>query len=100
MELKSGDEVMAKVTVKKVFNTFLQIEPSVDKTDVTQILKRKEPEHFIVKEDYYGMYIGIAQELVCDKSKAKIYTSRYTANEGAADMCLNSWDVIPYAYGD
>ncbi len=87
--LNSGDEVLAKVTVKKVFNGFIQVEPSVDKTDVIDILKRKAPEQFIVKEDYYGMYIGSALELVSDKSKAKIYTSRGTAIEDASE-------VIPY----
>ena len=94
--LKPGDEILVKATVKEVFNTFLQIEPSIDRTDVIDILKRKEPERFIVKENCYGMYIGTARELVNDKSKAKIYTSRITANEDAADMHLNAWDVIKY----
>ena len=94
--LKPGDEVLVKATVKTVFDGFIRIKASVDKTDVTKILKRKEPEHFIVKEDYYGMYIGAARKLVSDNTEAKIYTSRITANEDAADMCLNAWDVIPY----
>lgn len=61
--LKPGDEVLAKVTVKTVFDGFIQINQSVDKTDVINILKRKAPEQFIVKEDYYGMYIGVALPL-------------------------------------
>lgn len=94
--LKSGDEVLAKVTIKKVFNTFLQIEPSIDKTDVVDILKRKEPERFIVQENYYGMYINGSEVLVVNKDDAKIYSSRNEANEAAADMHMNAWDVIPY----
>lgn len=94
--LNQGDEILVKATVKKVFNTFLQIEPSIDKTDVIDILKRKEPEHFIVQENHYGMYIGFARELVSDKSKAKLHTSLDTANEAATDMQLDAWDVIPY----
>jgi len=94
--LKPGDEVLVKATVKDTFNEFAELIPLVDKTDITKVLKRKEPEHFIVKEDYYGMYIGLAQKLVSDKSEAIIYTSRNTANEDAADMHLNAWDVIPY----
>lgn len=56
----------------------------------------KEPKHFIVQEDNYGMYIETSQELVQDNSKAKIYNSRNEANEAAADMHLNAWEVIPY----
>lgn len=93
--LNPGDEVLVKATVKKVFNGFIQIEPSVDKTDVVDILKRKEPEHFIVKEDHYGMYIGPMRELVREKVQAKIYTSRDTAVKDAAEV-LTSWEVIPY----
>lgn len=94
--LNSGDEVLAKVTVKKVFNGFIQINPSVDKTDVIDILKRKEPEHFIVQDNYYGMYIGRERELVRNNSKAKIYTSRDAADNDAVNMYLKSWNVIPY----
>lgn len=94
--LKPGDEVLAKVTVKKVINCFMQVNSSIDITDIVKILKRKGPERFIVKEDYYSMYIGVAQELVPDKDIAKIYTSRNTANEDAADMHLNVWEVLPY----
>ena len=91
-DLNAGDEVLVKATVEEVSNGIAQVNLS----DVVDILKRKEPEHFIVQEDYYGMYIGVAQELVPDKSVAKIYTSRKTANEDAADMHLNAWDVIKY----
>jgi len=94
--LNQGDEILVKTTVKEVFNTFLQIEPSIDITDVIDILKRKEPEHFIVQEYCYNMYIGGTRKLVSDKGKAKIYTSRYTANSDAVDMHLNSYDVITY----
>jgi len=96
MELKTGDEVLAKVTVKKVFNTFLQIEPSVDKTDVVKVLKHKEQERFIVKENYYGMYIGVELKLVSNKDAAQVYASRDAAYQEATDMHLNEYDVIPY----
>lgn len=56
----------------------------------------KEPKRFISQEDHYGMYIETSQELVRDKSKAKIFNSREEANEVAADMHLNAWEVIPY----
>ena len=94
--LKPGDEVLVKATVKKVFNTFLQIEPSIAKTDVVNILKHEEPECFIVKEDRYDLYIGGSGDLVSDKDRAKIYESREDANEEAADMQLNAWDVVQY----
>ena len=91
-----GDEILVKTTVKEVFNTFLQIEPSIDKSDVVKILKRKEPEYFIVQENHYGMYVGFERELVSDKSKAKLHSSLDAANEAATDMQLDDWDVIPY----
>lgn len=56
----------------------------------------KEPKRFIAQDDHYGMYIETSQELVQDKSKAKIFDSRNEANEVAADMHLNAWEVIPY----
>lgn len=95
-KLNKGDEVLVKATVKKIFNGFIQISSSVDKTDVVKILKCKEPEMFIVKEDYYGMYLGMERKLVSDKSKAKVYNSCYEANDEAANMHLNDWEVIPY----
>lgn len=94
--LKPGDEVLAKVTIKKVFNAFLQIESSIDKTDVTKILKRKGPERFIVQERYYGLYIGESLELVSDKSKAQVYADRDAAYQEATDMHLNAYEVLPY----
>ena len=94
--LNEGDEVLAKVTVKKVFDGFIQIKSSVDKADVVKILKHEEPECFIVKEDRYDLYIGASRDLVSDKDRAKIYASREDANEAAADMLLTAWDVIPY----
>lgn len=94
--IRKGDEVLIKATVEEVFNGFVKINSSVDKTDITKILKRKTPEHFIVQEDHYGMYIGVSLKLVSDKSTAKVYTSRNTANEDAADMHLNAWEVIKY----
>lgn len=94
--IRKGDEVLVKATIKDTFNGFVELIPLVKKTDVTKILKRKEPEHFIVQEDHYGMYIGTARKLVSGKTEAKIYTSRNTANNDAADMHLNAWDVIHY----
>lgn len=56
----------------------------------------KEQKRFIAQDDHYGMYIETSQELVQDKSKAKIFNSRDEANKVAADMHLNAWEVIPY----
>lgn len=92
----SSDEELINTVVKVVFDRFAQIESSIDKTDVVKILKRQFPEHFIVKENYYGMYIGRGLELVSDKSKAKIYTLRDTADDDAVDMHLDDYSVIPY----
>lgn len=64
--------------------------------DIAKMLNIKTPERFIVQEDHYGMYISGKNTLSYDKSKSKIYASRYTANDDAADMRLNSWDVIQY----
>lgn len=93
--IRKGDEVLVKATVEEVFNGFLQINSSIDKTDVTQILKRKKPENFIVKEDYYGMYIGVAGELVGSKDTAQVFTSHDDANKEAENMHLNAWKVLP-----
>lgn len=92
----SSDEELINTVVKVVFDRFAQIESSINKTDVAKILERQVPEHFIVKENHYGMYIGRGLELVSDKSKAKIYTLRDTANDDAVDMHLINWNVIPY----
>ena len=94
--LKPGDEVLVKANINEIFEDHIYVTSKIDKKSVVKIIKRKEPEHFIVKEDHYGMYIGTARELVHDKSVAKIYTSRKIANDEAADMHLNSYDVIPY----
>jgi len=93
--LKPGDEVLVKAKIFEVIGNYILIS-LINKNDIVKVLKRKEPEQFIVQEDHYGMYIGTARELVQDKSVAKIYTSRKTANEDAVDMHLNAWDVIPY----
>ena len=94
--IRKGDEVLIKTTVEEVFNSFVKINSSVDKTDITKILKRKEPERFIVKEGCYNMYIGTSRELVSDKSKAKIFGLRAAAKAWATDMRLSEWKVIPY----
>ena len=54
----------------------------------------EEPERFILQEDHYGMYVNGSGVLITDKSHAKIYNSRNEANEEAADMHLNAWEVI------
>lgn len=98
-KINVGDEVLMKVTIRKINGNHVSVSwVNNNKGNIVKVLKRKEPEHFlfIVKEDYYGMYIGTAQKLVGDKSKAKIYASRNTANEDAADMHLNAWEVTPY----
>ena len=91
--LKPGDEVLVKTTVKKVFNGSLQINSSVDKTDVKKILK---PERFIVQEHEYGMYIGTTRDLVSNKKAAQVYAGSDAAYQEATDMHLNAYDVIPY----
>lgn len=94
--LNVGDEVLAKVTVKGIFANGIRISSQIKTSDVVKILKRKEPEYFIIKESHYGMYIGAARELVSDKSKAKIYTSENVCNSDAKDMHLDAWEVLPY----
>lgn len=51
---------------------------------------------FIVKEDYYGMYIGKALDLVSNKKAAQVYAGSDAAYQEATDMHLNSYSVIPY----
>lgn len=94
--LNVGDEVLAEVTVKGIFANGIRISSQIKTSGVVKILKRKEPEYFIVKESHYGMYIGTARELVSDKSKAKIYTSENVCNSDAKDMHLDAWEVLPY----
>lgn len=92
----SGDEVLIKATVKKAFNGSLQINSSVDDSDVVKVLTRIKPDCFIVQEEYYGLYIGDSGDLVSDKDRAHIYTSREDADKDASDTYLERWDVIPY----
>lgn len=95
-----GEEVWVKTTVNSYYkNTvFLNpIERFVNKDNVLKIVKHETPERFIVQEDYYGMYIGAALELISDKGKAKFYTSRDAAIEDAAEVLpYDTWEVIPY----
>jgi len=94
--IKEGDEVLVKATVNGVFVDKVRISSQIKKSDVIKILKRKTPEHFIVQEDHYGMYISSRYSLSSAKIEAKVYNSRIEANENAADMHLNAWDLIPY----
>lgn len=94
-KLNVGDEVLMKVTIGEIKGEHIWVS-WVDKSDVIKVLKRKEPERFIVKEDYYGMYVNGSEVLVVNKDDAKIFDSRNEANNVAADMHLNAWDVIPY----
>lgn len=94
--IRKGDEVLAKVNVKGVFVDKVRISSQIEKTDIVKILKRKEPERFIIQESHYGMYIGTSRELVSDKSKAKVYTSQNICNGDAKDMHLDAWEVLPY----
>jgi len=95
--LNPGDEVLIKATIRKISGNHVSVSwVNNNKGDVVKVLKRKEPEHFIVQEDYYGMYIGSERELVSDKSKAKLHASLDAANEAATDMQLDDWDVIKY----
>ena len=93
--LKPGDEVLMKVTVGEIRENYIWVS-WVDKSDVVKVLKRKEPERFIVKEDYYDMYVNGSGVLIADERHAKVFNSRNEANEAAADMHLNAWEVIPY----
>lgn len=96
--LKSGDEVWVKTTVNVCYDdtVFLNpVERFAKKYNLKKV-KHEEPECFIVKEDRYDLYIGASRDLVSDKDRAKIYESCDDANEEAADMHLNAWDVIPY----
>lgn len=94
--LNPGDEVLMKVTIRKINGNHISFSwVNNNKGDVVKVLKHKE-EHFIVKEDHYGMYVNGSGVLIADKRHAKVYNSRIEANEDAADMHLNAWDVIPY----
>lgn len=93
--LNEGDEVLIKVTIGEIKGDYIWVS-WVDKSDVVKVLKRKEPERFIVKENYYGMYIGVELKLVSNKDTAQVYASRDAAHQEATDMHLNEYDVIPY----
>lgn len=100
-KLNTEDKILAKVTVKGIFADGIRISSQIKTSDIVKILKRKDPERkdqerFIVKEDRYGMYIYGFGVLISNKNDAKIYSSRNEANEAAANMHLNAWDVIPY----
>lgn len=91
-DIHVGDEVLVKATVGEVKENYIWTS-WISKDDVVKVLKRKE-ERFIVQEDHYGMYVTDSKTLSLDKSKAKIYDSRNDANDEAADMHLNAWEVI------
>lgn len=96
-KINVGDEVLMKVTIRKINGNHVSVSwVNNNKGDIVKVLKRKEPDHFIVQEDYYGMYVNGSGVLITDKRHAKIYNSRNEANEDAADMHLNAWEVIPY----
>ncbi|WP_300559035.1 hypothetical protein [Companilactobacillus sp.] len=92
-DLHEGDEVLIKATVKKnVLGNYVVAE----ELNKEKLIKINVHHKFIVQDDYYGMYISGRYSLSSAKSEAKIYSSRNEANEAAADMHLNAWDVIPY----
>lgn len=117
MELKVGDLVDFKkyedmtdeehFGIKKKFfpnfgkveridnNGYFRIEDSGYWFNIGSVYK-KITERFILQEDYYQMYVIDSKSLTLDKSKAKVYSSRNEANDEAADMHLNAWEVIPY----
>ena len=94
-KINVGDEVLVKATISSNHGNLLSIELIIFKEDVVKVLKHKN-ERFIVQEDYYSMYVTDSESMSWDKSKAKIYNSRNDANEEAADMHLNAWEVLPY----
>lgn len=95
-KINVGDEVLMKAKIRKINGNHISFSwVNNNKCDVLKVLKRKE-EHFIVQEDHYGMYVNGSEVLVVNKDDAKIFDSRNEANEVAADMHLNAWEVIPY----
>lgn len=93
-DIRVGDKVLIKATIRKISGNHVSFSwVNNNKGDVVKVLKRKE-EHFIVQEDHYGMYVNGSEVLVVNKDDAKIYNSRNEANEVAANMHLNSWEVI------
>lgn len=93
-DINVGDEVLVKAKVLEVKGDNILV-PWINKEDVVEVLNHKE-EHFIVQEDHYGMYVNGSEVLVVNKDDAKIFDSRNEANEVAAGMHLNAWEVIPY----
>lgn len=94
-DIHDGDEVLVKATVNSTHEKLVWLEPLAFKNDVVKVLKHKE-EHFIVQENHYGMYVNGPEVLVVNKDDAKIYNSRDEANDEAAGLHLNAWNVIPY----
>lgn len=95
-DIHAGDEVLIKTTVGESIRDYVWASCSwISKDDVVGVLKRKE-ERFILQEDNYGMYVYGLGVLTSNKDDAKIYNSRNEANDEAADMHLNAWEVIPY----
>lgn len=95
-DIHVGDEVLMKVKIRKINGNHVSFSwVNNNKGDVVEVLNHKE-EHFIVQEDHYGMYVNGSEVLVVNKDDAKIFDSRNEANEVAADMHLNAWEVIPY----
>lgn len=94
--LNEGDEVLVKVTVKKAFSNYLQINSSIDDSDVVKVLKRIKPDRFIIQEKCYGFYIGVSGDLVSNKDRAQVYADHDAAYQEATDMNINLYDVIPY----
>lgn len=93
-DIRVGDEVLIKVTIRKINGNHISFSwVNNNKGDVVKVLKHKE-EHFIVQEDHYSMYVNGSGVLVVNKDDAKIFNSRNEANEAAADMHLNAWEVI------
>ena len=93
--LVPGDEVLVKVTIDKVQGDNI-LAKWVNKNEVVKVLNHTEPQPFIVKDDFYGKYVGEAKTLVNDKSEAKVFKLLSTAKAWASDMNLTVWKVIPY----
>lgn len=95
-DIHAGDEALIKTTLGETKGDYVWTSCSwISKDDVIGVLKRKE-EHFIVQEKNYGMYVYGSEVLVVNKDDAKIYNSRDEANDEAAGLHLNAWNVIPY----
>lgn len=93
-DVYAGDEVLVKAHVINVKGKNLMVS-WFEKEDVVKVLKHK-PEKFIIQDDHYGMYVSSPSTLTTDKKRAHIFNSREEANDDAAGLHLNTWDVIPY----